>query len=117
RGHAEQAETGAARIGLAHALVNLLERVLHVREPVMAVLGDPFEALAGQRPELGEHPVESLLANRVLLLWRGGDRREANFPEPHLLGEMAIDACDVERVGGERDARANRPRWGTPKQL
>ena len=33
--HAHETEAGATRVGLAHALVNLLERVAHVREAVV----------------------------------------------------------------------------------
>src|SRR4030095_3053430 len=49
---AEQSEAGPARIGLADALVQLLERLLHVREAVMPVRDGGLEELFGQLAEL-----------------------------------------------------------------
>src|SRR5215204_850431 len=37
---------------------------------------------------------------------RGRHRRETDLPEADLLGEVAVDALDVERPAGQRDARA-----------
>ena len=48
-GDAHQAEPGAARIRLAHALVDLLQRLPDVREAVMAVLQRRLEEVVGQR--------------------------------------------------------------------
>ena len=114
--HSQQAHARPAGIGLAHALVNFFERVLDVRETMVPVLDDVVAEVAGERAELVEHPVESLLADGVLLIRRRRDRREADFPEPELLGEVPVDARDVERVGRQRHARANRPAAVAPQQ-
>ena len=62
---AEQAEPGAARVGLAHALVNLFERFGDVREAVMPVRDRVLEPFLREEPELREHAVEAAVADRV----------------------------------------------------
>ena len=108
-GDAHQPEPGAARERLAHALVDLFERLLDVREAVVPVVDRVFEELVGEIPELAEHVVVAVLGDGVAAAGRRRHRREADLPEPDLLGEMAIDPLDVERSGGQRDARADRP--------
>src|SRR5947209_9042107 len=100
----EEAEARAAGICLADAFMDLFERVFHVREAMMPVFGNVIGEFAREAAKLIEHSIESLLADCVLLLRRGRHRREADFPEPDLLGEMLVDARDVERIGRERDA-------------
>src|SRR2546430_3187531 len=51
---AEQPETRAARVGLAHALVQLLERLADVREAVMTIRDRRFEVLVREIAELIE---------------------------------------------------------------
>src|SRR5262245_15068548 len=106
--HAHEAKPRAARIRLAHALVNLLQRVAHVGEPVMPPSERIVQILARERLELAEHRVESIILNGIVALPRRRHRREADFPEPDLLGEMLEDREHVEVLLGERDARADR---------
>src|SRR5262249_59461604 len=58
-GDAEQSEAGAARVGLRHALVNLLERVLDVREAMMSVDDDVLYEFGAERPERAQHPISA----------------------------------------------------------
>src|SRR5260370_944179 len=106
-GDAHQSQARAARISFTDALVNLFQRVLHVRESVMPVFQCGFEELLGERLELAEHGVESGFRDRVLAVGRRGDGCEADFPESDLFGEMPEDFANVERLGSECDARAD----------
>ena len=107
-----QAEPGAAGIRLAHPLVNLPERFLHVRECVMAVLHGRLEEFLGELAELAEQRVEPLVGDRVVVLRRRRGRCEADLLEADVLGEVAEDPLHVERARRQRDPRANRPRAG-----
>src|SRR5439155_3106646 len=84
RRHPEQPQARAARIRLADAFVNFLQRILHVRESVMAIFDDMSEKIRRERAELIEHAIEAALADRVLLIRRRGHGREADFPEPEI---------------------------------
>jgi hypothetical protein len=79
RRHAEQSQAGTARIRLAHALVNFLERVLDVRESMMQVPHRGFLELDGECPELIQHPIKSVVVDRVLQRRRRRDRSKADF--------------------------------------
>jgi hypothetical protein len=109
RGDAHQPHAGAARVRLARALVDLLERVAHVGEAVVPAGERGLEELVRQRVELVEHASEAVVLDRVSAAVGGGDRREADFAEADLLGEVAIDADDIEVLPRQRDARADRP--------
>ncbi len=107
---AHQPEAGAARIRLGVALVNLLQRLAHVREAMMPVGQRGVAILLGEPPELRQQVVEPAVADRVVALRRRRHRRESDFPETHLVGEVTIDAGDVQRLPRQRHARADRPR-------
>src|SRR5215467_10493140 len=83
----------------------------------MLVLDRMLEELLPELAELTEHPVEAGIADRVLLLWRRGDRRKSHFPEAELLGEMAIDARHIDRFGRQGHAGANGTRPMPSQQL
>src|ERR1035438_10181661 len=106
-GNAHQPQARTARIRFAHALVDFFQRVLDVRESVMAVLERRFQEVCCQRAELLQHSVETRLRDRILRAWRGSNRREPNVPESNLFRQMLVDFADVERLRSERDARAN----------
>src|SRR5262249_6644967 len=97
----QQAKASAAWIRLADSLVNLFERVLDVRKPVMSVLDRVLEELLPELAKLTEHPVEARITDRVLLLWRSRNRRKSYFPKAELLGEMTIDPRHVDRFRGQ----------------
>src|SRR5436190_15621937 len=82
---AEKTEAGAAGIGLAHALVELLQRSLDVGGSVVPVGDRRLEKLKGELAELTEHLVVAALRNRMPAVGRGGHRREADFPEPDVF--------------------------------
>ena len=107
---AHQTNAGTTWISLGVTLVQLLKRLSNVREPVMAVLERGIAILEGQRLELPQQLIESLVTDGVVALGRRRDRSKTDFPEPHLVGQVAIDASDVERLSGQRDSRANRTR-------
>src|SRR5437867_4218808 len=69
--HAEQAQSGAAGIRLADALVDFLQRILHVRKSVVPIRRDVLEELLRERAKLIEHAIEAALADCVLLIGRG----------------------------------------------
>ena len=107
RSHAHQPQPGPARVCFAGALVDLFQRVLHVREPVVPPVHRRLQPFAGQRAELAQHGIESLVVDGVLALRRGGYRRKAHLPEPDILGQMPVDFLDVQGLGRQRDARAD----------
>ena len=86
-----QAEARAARIRLGVAVMNLLQRLADVRETVMTILQRRCEEVAGEIAELRQQVIESAVANRVIAPRRRRHRREADFPEAELVGEVAID--------------------------
>src|SRR4051812_16873250 len=65
---AEQAESGATRMRLAHALVDFLERVAHIREAMPPARERRPEILAGERLESGEQLLKALILDRVFAL-------------------------------------------------
>src|SRR5207247_2897088 len=84
---------------------------------VMAIFDDMSEKIRRERAELIEHAIEAALANRVLRVRRRGHGREADFPEPEILGEVAVNSCDIQRVGRQGDAGANGAAPMPPQQL
>src|SRR4051812_26911190 len=107
----------AARIGLAHSLVNLLERVAHIREAMATPRERRLEILPRQRLKAREQRLKALVFDRVLTLPARRHGREADLPEADLLEEMTIDRDDVEILPGQRHARAHRLPAVTRQQL
>ena len=81
---------------------------------MMAILQRRIAEVAGQIAELRQQVIEAAVGDRVVAPRRGGHRREADFPEAKLLGEMAVDLADVERLLRQGDARADRARDAAP---
>src|SRR5678815_2075166 len=66
--HAEQTESGAARMRLAHPFVNFLERIAHVRETVPASGERRLEVIGGEGLKAREEGTETFVLDRVLAL-------------------------------------------------
>src|SRR5256885_7355699 len=58
---AEQPQPGSARVRLADALVQLLERLLYVREAVVAIGDRRLEVFVGEIAELIEHAIVAIV--------------------------------------------------------
>ena len=101
-GHAHQPQARAARERLADALVDLLDRVLDVREPVVPVVDRELEELLRQLLELAQHAVEPGVFDRVAPAVGGCDGSEADLPESDLVAQVVKNARHVQRLPGER---------------
>src|ERR1041385_9505164 len=106
-GDTHEAKPGAAWIRLAHSLVDLLERVAHVREAVPSPRECGVEEVSRQRLKAAQQFLKPLILDRVLSLPRRRHRSEADLPESDLLEQMLVDRRDVEVLTGECDARAD----------
>ena len=108
-GDAHQANAGATRIRLGVAVMDLLQRLADVREAVVPALQRCLEVIGGQRAELFEQVIEAAVRDGVVAARGGRDRRKADLPESQFVGEVLIDATDVEGLARQRDAGAHRP--------
>src|SRR5262245_28614834 len=63
-----------------------------------------LEELLPELEGLTEHPVAAGIADRVLLMGRSCDGREAHFPEAECFSEMPINPRHVDRFRGQRHA-------------
>src|SRR5678810_497557 len=106
---AHETEAGTTRVRLAHALVDLLQRVAHVREAVMSSGERVLEELLSETLELAEHRLEAVFLDRVVTLPRRRHRREADLPEADLVPQVKIDRLDVEVLFRQCHTRAHRP--------
>ena len=116
-GDPHQPQPRPARIGLAGALVNLLQGLAHVREPVVLSGQRGLEELVGQRRELLDHLVEPLATERVFAARRGRHRGEPHLLEADLLGQVPVDARDVADLRGQGHPRPDGPARVAPQQL
>src|SRR3569833_1987084 len=94
--HAHEADPSATWIRLAHAFVNLLEGVSHVREAMPTPRERCLEILRCQRLKAGEQRLKAVVLDRVLALPARRHRREADLPEADLLEEVTVDRHHVE---------------------
>src|ERR1051326_1782156 len=76
-----------------------------------------LEKFVSERAELLQHAIETAVADGVAALGRRRYRREADFVESDVFGEMAEDAEDVESLRGQGNARADRTAAMLPQQL
>src|SRR5579883_2146123 len=89
--------------------MNLFERVLHIREAVVPAFQRGLQKLLRQRLKLPQHTVEPVLGDGVFAVRRGRYRRETDFPETDVLGQVPEDFVDIELVGRQRYPRADGP--------
>ena len=83
----------------------------------MTIRDRRFEVLVREIEELIEHAIVAVVRDRVAAGRRRRHRREADFPEPDVVGEVTVDALHVEVRGRQRHARANRAAAVPPQQL
>src|SRR5688572_33319239 len=103
----EQAEAVATLVLLAHAFVDLLERVANVGEAVVPAGDGGVTELERQLLELPEHVAEAIGFDGVIALPRRGDWRKTDFVKPDLLEQVAIDHNHVEVLPRQRHASAD----------
>src|SRR4051812_41238513 len=115
--HAQKSEARAARERLAHAAMDLGERLLDVRKAVVPVLQRERKEFVGEIAELLEHQVVAVVRDRMLAIGGGGDRREADLPEPDLVPQVIENAANIHAGRREGDARAYRARPVTREKL
>src|SRR5687767_4298785 len=89
--------------------MDLLESVLEIGKAVMAVLQCVLQKFLCQPAELTEHGFKAGVIDRVFSLRRCRNGREADFPEPYLLRQVAEDLLNVQGLRRKRDPRAYRP--------
>ena len=104
--HAHEAEPRAARIGLAHAFVNFLERVAHVREAMAASGERRVEKLGGEvwKPVSTAESPRPRSRIRAATTSSPARSRPPRIRAPRRDG---VDGRDIEILPGERDARAD----------
>src|SRR5579864_9419084 len=88
-------------------LVNLLERVAHVREAVALPRERGCEKVAGERLKATQHLLKPGILDDVLALPGGGHRGESHLPKPELAEQVVVDRADVEVLARERNARSH----------
>ena len=95
---AHQAQPSAARVRLADAGMQLIQRIAHVRESVLAALNRPLQVLFRQFGELREHVVHAGVADRVETIGRSGHRGEPDFVKSQILCQVSEDLANVSNL-------------------
>src|SRR5436190_20724870 len=90
-----ESQPGAAGVRFAHPFVDLLQRLLYVRESMMPVGDRVLKKLIREITELREHVGVPFVGNGMAAVGRRRHRSEANLPETDLLGQMLVNPPDV----------------------
>src|SRR5262245_11606389 len=93
---------------LVNSCVNLLQLVGHVGETNVFSLDCFFKVVSAQLSELTEHDIEARITDGIERVRRRCHRGESDLIEADLVMEMIEYRNDIEHLGSERYASANR---------